>query len=126
MAKTSHPGAHVVVVNATFKSEDDKMRWKTRWGLIAEMTYADEPNCLACEFFDDTEDPTKAIIFARFASKDDLDGPHQETLKKAKETVPQCDPAVEIVEFKPAHFQESNLGHMDRAVPSKGGASKAE
>eukprot|EP00913_Durusdinium_trenchii_P008013 g7516.t1 len=80
--KETPPSVHVLLVNAKFESVDHKKKFKQIWSNIANKVKEVEPNCLSYEFCDAVEDPTKAIIYERYVTRVDLDGPHQKTLEE--------------------------------------------
>ena len=94
----------------TFASESDKDSYKLYWTPLAEKVKKSEANCLSYEWLDSTEDKNKAMIFERYVTKSDLDGPHQETLKKFKANISKPPPKALDCDF--AHYQESNTGYM--------------
>ena len=78
---------------------------------------ATEPNCLSYEWCDSNADPTKAIIYERYVSKADLDGPHQETLKAFGLDAVLASAGFEKgvdAEVELHDFTEANLGYMSK------------
>ena len=108
--KASHPKIHVLLVNISFKSTEERSQWANWWRPLAAQVYANEPNCLSYEMSFAVDDPCAAIIYERYVSKADLDGPHQETLGgfvASASTPPESTKTL-------THFTETNIGHMDR------------
>ena len=126
--KTSHPKVHVLMVELEFASIGDRNDFGRNWSSLAEKVYAREPNCLSYEFCtavaeDGTDQPT-AIIYERYASKEDLDVAHQATLAEHRQAQDReiryqgakvaSKTTGRFVKKTLRHFVESNIGHMDR------------
>merc|ERR1719456_15459 len=115
--KASHPKVHVLLVQLGFNSKEDREKFGENFRAGAANVYAREPNCLSYEMCTANEDEKSAIIYERYVTKADLDGPHQETLKANR----AADKAAGVTGVKPAsasltHFTETNAGHMDRGA----------
>lgn len=110
--KTSHPLVHVLVVNLKFGSVAQKEAWKAIWTAVASAVYDREPNCLSYEFCDAVADPCAAIVYERYVSRADLDGPHQSTLASFASTWAEA--KLGAIDKTLTHYTESNIGHIDR------------
>lgn len=103
---------HVLLVDLEFATKQDRETFADWWTGLAERVYKNEPRCLSYEFSADLEDETKAIIYERYATKQDLDGPHQESI--ASHVAEYGTSGAEIVSKVLRSFTESNIGFMDR------------
>eukprot|EP00434_Breviolum_minutum_P000786 symbB.v1.2.000694.t1/scaffold41.1/size391900/11 len=110
-AKEELKEVHVLLVHVKFESVDHKKKFKQIWSHIAKEVKAKEANCLSYEFCDATEDPTKAIIYERYVTKADLDGPHQKTLKQWQSTYGQALGELKFT-MELTNYVESNVGYM--------------
>ncbi|CAJ1342945.1 unnamed protein product [Effrenium voratum] len=105
---------HVLLVHAQFKSVDQKKKFKEIWSNMARIALTEEPNCLSYEFCDAVDDPQKAIIYERYVSRADLDGPHQKSLDKWKAKYGEALEALGEFTMELTHFTESNIGFMEK------------
>jgi quinol monooxygenase YgiN len=83
--------------------------WRTVDGSLCR--YATEPNCLSYELVLDDKDNTKALIYERYATADDLDVAHQKTLGAYVGATPS---PISPITKEMRRYTESNVGHMDR------------
>ena len=112
--RASHQSVHVLVVQLKFSTAAQKEAWKKVWSNAARAVYSNEPRCLSYEFCDAEADPTEAIIYERYASRSDLDGPHQATVADFVKACGAELAALGDVDQTLTHYTESNVGHMDR------------
>lgn len=113
-ARASHPRVHVLVVTLKFSTAAQKDAWKAIWMAAAKAVHSDEPRCLSYEFCDAAADPTEAVIYERYVSRADLDGPHQATLATFHKMHGAELEALGAIKKTLTHYTESNIGHMDR------------
>mmetsp|Transcript_40536 Transcript_40536/g.49164 ORF Transcript_40536/g.49164 Transcript_40536/m.49164 type:complete len:162 (+) Transcript_40536:161-646(+) len=108
---TVHKGVHVLLVELSFESQQQRDKWAAAWSALATRVYCNEPNCLSYELCVHCDDPTKVIIYERYVSREDLDGPHQVSIRDHK-ALPSSDSGVSPTSVKFTNFTESNIGYM--------------
>eukprot|EP00039_Didymoeca_costata_P020172 m.340313 g.340313 ORF g.340313 m.340313 type:complete len:139 (+) comp19234_c0_seq1:33-449(+) len=111
--KAASAKIHVLLVQLSFKKEEQRTVFRDTWSKLADQVYANEPNCLSYEFCEANDDSCKAIIYERYTNKADLDGPHQETLKAFGLNDKLKELGVEV-DVQLTHFTETNTGFMDK------------
>ncbi|CAL1136926.1 unnamed protein product [Cladocopium goreaui] len=122
-SRSALEGVHVLLVNIKFESVDHKKKFKQLWSNIAKEVKEKEAKCLSYEFCDHFDDPTKAIIYERYVTKEDLDGPHQKTLGNWKATYGEALGQLNF-EMELINYVESNVGQiLKRSSASRIGTS---
>eukprot|EP00440_Ansanella_granifera_P010666 gb/GFBE01011575.1/.p1 GENE.gb/GFBE01011575.1/~~gb/GFBE01011575.1/.p1 ORF type:complete len:146 (+),score=30.76 gb/GFBE01011575.1/:1-438(+) len=109
-----HPRAHVLMVKLQFDNVFQKADWKNMWSDMAETVYKSEPNCLSYQFCDGEDDTLVCIIYERYATRADLDGPHQVNLKAWQSRYAEYMAGLGEVKMEMMHFTESYVGYMSK------------
>eukprot|EP00457_Paulinella_chromatophora_P012125 gb/GEZN01012313.1/.p1 GENE.gb/GEZN01012313.1/~~gb/GEZN01012313.1/.p1 ORF type:complete len:100 (-),score=15.98 gb/GEZN01012313.1/:133-432(-) len=95
-----------------FKDAAQKEAWKKHWSGCAADVQAKERNCLGYEFCENISDERRAIIYERYVTKSDLDGPHQETMKAFSARAGKFDDDTGLPRMTFTHYSESGVGFI--------------
>lgn len=107
LVRKRHP-VHVLLVELTFSSCRDRETWTEDWSRLARRVRSNEPRCLTYDMSVDVSNPRRCIIYERYVSKDDLEGPHQKSIAVHR-SISSC--TVKPLAVKFSHFKGTGIGH---------------